>query len=226
MMLEIPGVFSADEARRFRDTLEKASWQDGRHTAGQIAARVKANEQLAQDDPVSQRLAGAVLERLAQLPRFLAAALPLKILPPRFNRYTGSGTYGDHIDSAIFSVPGTSHRIRGDLSSTIVFSEPSEYDGGELIVQGDLARHAIKLPAGSMILYPSGSLHQVTPVTRGTRFATFFWIQSLVRENSRRRILFDLDDTIQSMSPDEPDNPAVMRLTGVYHNLLREWAAT
>lgn len=226
MMVEIPGVFSPDEVRRFRELLEKAPWQDGRYTAGQIAARVKANQQLPQDDPISQQLANAVLERLSQVPRFLSVALPLKILPPRFNRYTGGGTYGDHIDSAIFSVPGTPHRIRGDLSSTIVFSDLSEYDGGELIVQGDFTRHTVKLPAGHMILYPSGSLHQVTPVTRGTRFAAFFWTQSLVREPNRRQMLVDLDETIQALATDTPDNPAVVRLTGLYHNLLRDWAVT
>ncbi len=226
MMVEIPGVFARDEVRRCRELLEQASWQDGRHTAGQIASRVKDNQQLAQDDPLAQQLANAVLERLAQVPRFLSAALPLKILPPRFNRYTGGGTYGGHIDSAIFSVPGTSHRIRGDLSATLFFSDPDEYDGGELIVQGDLARHTVKLPAGHMILYPASTLHQVTPVMRGVRFAAFFWIQSLVREANRRQMLVELDETIQAIAAETPDNPAVVRLTGLYHNLLRDWTIT
>jgi PKHD-type hydroxylase len=223
MMVEVPGVLAADEVLRCREMLEKASWQDGRHTAGKSAAGVKANQQIAQDDPVGQQLSNFILERLAQVPRFLSAALPLKILPPRFNRYTGSGSYGDHIDSAIFSVPGTPHRIRGDLSATLFFSDPSEYDGGELIVQGDFARHTVKLPAGHMILYPASTLHRVTPVTRGARFASFFWIQSLVREGNRRQMLLELDETIQSLAGETPDNPAVVRLTGLYHNLLRDW---
>lgn len=226
MMVEIPGVLTPDEVRRCREMLEQASWQDGRHTAGQIAARVKANQQLAQDDPLSQQLANFILERLGQVPRFLSAALPLKILPPRFNRYTGSGTYGDHIDSAIFSVPGTPHRIRGDLSATLFFSDPADYDGGELIVQGDFSRHTVKLPAGHMILYPASTLHQVMPVTRGARLAAFFWIQSLVREGNRRQMLLDLDDTIQALATEAPDNAAVVRLTGLYHNLLRDWTIT
>ena len=226
MMVEIPGVLTADEVRRCREALEKAPWGDGRHTAGHIAARVKANEQLADDDPLGQQLSASLLERLASVSRFIAAALPLKVLPPRFNRYTGSGTYGDHIDNSIFTIPGTPHRVRGDLSATLFISDPADYDGGELIVQGDFGRHQVKLPAGDMILYPSGSLHQVTPVTRGARYGAFFWVQSLVREGNRRAMLLELDDTIQSIATATPDSPAVVRLTGLYHNLLRDWSVT
>lgn len=226
MMLEIPGVLSADEVRRCREMLEKASWQDGRNTAGHVAARVKSNEQLAIDDPLARELSSSLLDRLASVNRFIAAALPLKVLPPLFNRYTGAGAYGDHIDNSIFTIPGTPHRVRGDLSATLFISDPADYDGGELTVQGEFGRHAVKLPAGSMILYSSGSLHEVTPVTRGVRYAAFFWIQSLVREDNRRAMLLELDDTIQSIAAQNPDDPTVVRLTGLYHNLLRDWAVT
>lgn len=226
MMVEIPGVLNADEVRRCREMLEKASWRDGRHTAGHVAARVKANEQLGDDDPLALQLSSSLLERLASVNRFIAAALPLKVLPPRFNRYIGSGSYGDHIDNSIFTIPGTPHRVRGDLSATLFISDPADYDGGELIVQGDFGRHQVKLPAGDMILYPSGALHQVTPVTRGARYGAFFWVQSLVREGNRRAMLLELDDTIQSIATATPDSPAVVRLTGLYHNLLRDWSVT
>lgn len=207
--------------------LETASWRDGRHTAGHLAARVKANEQLADDDPLALQLSSSLLERLASVSRFVAAALPLKVLPPRFNRYAGSGSYGDHVDNSIFNIPGTPHRVRGDLSATLFISDAADYDGGDLIIQGEFGRHQVKLPAGHMILYPASTVHQVTPVTRGGgRFAAFFWIQSLVREDNRRAMLLELDDTIQSITAQTPDSPAVVRLTGLYHNLLRDWAVT
>jgi PKHD-type hydroxylase len=226
MMVEIPDVLTPEEVRRCREALERANWHDGRHTAGHIAARVKDNQQLAQDDPLAVQLSSFILERLGQVSRFLAAALPLKVLPPRFNRYSGSGSYGDHIDSAVFSVPGTPHRIRGDLSATLFFSDADQYDGGELMIRGEFGSHRVKLPAGHMILYPASTFHQVTPVTRGARIAAFFWVQSLVREDNRRAMLLELDDTIQAVAKETPDNPAVARLTGLYHNLLRDWAVT
>jgi PKHD-type hydroxylase len=226
MMLEIPGVLSSDEVRRCREMLEKASWHDGRHTAGHVAARVKANEQLANDDPLALQLSASLLERLASVNRFIAAALPLKVLPPLFNRYTGAGTYGDHIDNSIFTIPGTPHRVRGDLSATLFISDAADYDGGDLVIQGEFGRHQVKLPAGHMILYPASTVHQVTPVTRGVRYAAFFWVQSLVREDNRRAMLLELDDTIQSIAAQTPDSAAVVRLTGLYHNLLRDWAVT
>ena len=226
MLVEIPEVLTPEEVRHCRDMLGRASWQDGRHTAGHTAVRVKDNQQLEHDDPAAQQLGAFVLERLSRTPRFIAGALPLKVLPPRFNRYTGSGSYGDHVDNAIFSVPGTSHRIRGDLSATLFLSDPAEYDGGELIIQGDFYRHQVKLPAGHMVLYPASTLHQVTSVTRGVRFGSFFWVQSMVREGNRRAMLLELDDTIQSLAAEAPESHAVVRLTGLYHNLLRDWAAT
>lgn len=226
MIQVIPDVLTPDELARFRELLGQAQWRDGRATAGHIAVRAKANQQLAQDDPLAQELADFLLERLGKIGRFVAAALPLKILPPRFNRYAGGGNYGDHIDNAIFTVPGEGVRIRGDLSSTLFLSDPDDYDGGELIIQGEFARHQVKLPAGSLVLYPASTFHQVTPVTRGARLAAFFWIQSLVREHSRRSLLLELDDTIQDLAGNNPELPAIGRLTGLYHNLLREWCDT
>lgn len=226
MIQVISDVLTPDELTRFRELLAQAQWQDGRATAGHVAARAKANEQLSQDDPLGQQLSEFLLERLGKISHFIAAALPLKVLPPRFNRYTGGGSYGDHIDNAIFSVPGAGVRIRGDLSSTLFLSEPGDYDGGELIIQGEFSRHQFKLPAGQMILYPASTFHQVTPVTRGSRLAAFLWTQSLVREHSRRALLFELDNTIQALARDNPEQPAVARLTGLYHNLLREWSET
>lgn len=222
----IPDVLTPAEVSRCRELLDRAAWQDGRQTAGHIAARVKHNQQLAQDDPLAAELSAFVLEKLSANSRFMAAALPLKVLPPRFNRYSDSGTYGDHIDNAIFAVPGTGVRVRGDLSATLFLSDVDEYDGGDLLIRGELATHQVKLPAGHMILYPANTFHQVTPVTRGIRLASFFWIQSLVREGSRRAMLLDLDDTIQDIAEELPDSDALDRLTGLYHNLLREWSDT
>ena len=222
MMLEIPDLLTPEQLRQCRAALERADWQDGKLTAGHQAASAKANQQLAQDDPLAQQLADFILAQLGQSPRFMAAALPLKVLPPRFNRYTGGGTYGDHIDNAVFSVPGTPHRIRADLSATLFFSDPDEYDGGELVVQDK----RIKLPAGHLILYSSGSLHRVEPVTRGARLASFFWIQSLVRQDDQRGVLLELDDSIQALRQQVPDSPELVRLTGIYHNLLRQWSQT
>ncbi|MFI8745462.1 Fe2+-dependent dioxygenase [Pseudomonas sp. NPDC077186] len=222
MLLQIPDLLSAEQLRQCRAALQTANWQDGRHSAGHQAVGVKANQQLAEDDPLAQQLAEFVLAQLGQSPRFMAAALPLKVLPPRFNRYAEGGSYGAHIDSAVFSVPGTPHRIRADLSATLFLSEPDEYDGGELVLQDQ----RIKLPAGHLLLYSSGSLHRVEPVTRGARLAAFFWVQSLVREQSQRDLLLELDDSIQALRRHLPDSPELLRLTGVYHNLLRQWSQT
>lgn len=226
MMLEIPAVLTPQEARQCRDALARAAWQDGRQTAGPMAARAKDNQQLADDDPLAVQLGDLILQRLGASPRFMAAALPLKVLPPRFNRYAGGGSYGDHIDNAVFSVPGTPHRIRSDLSATVFLSEPDDYDGGELTVQGERERHRFKLPAGHMVLYSATTLHHVTPVSRGMRIAAFFWIQSLVRADDQRAMLLELDDTIQALGASAPGDPALVRLTGLYHNLLRHWANT
>jgi PKHD-type hydroxylase len=226
MIITIPDILTPDEVGRFRDLLDGAEWQDGRGTAGHVAARAKHNQQIDQDDPRAAQLSNALLERLGSHGLFISAALPLRILPPRFNRYTGNGSYGDHIDNAIFSVPGSPLRVRGDLSSTLFLSDPDSYDGGELVFQHGVGAQRIKLPAGHMVLYPADTIHHVVPVTRGTRLAAFFWTQSLIRETHRRAMLFELDETIQSMVSSAPDNPAIVRLTGLYHNLLRDWSNT
>ncbi|WP_337187035.1 Fe2+-dependent dioxygenase [Phenylobacterium sp.] len=226
MMLAIPAVLSHEEVRAFRQDLRDASWRDGRATAGPVAERVKANQQLADDDPVAAQLGSLILERLARNERFLAGALPLKVLPPRFNRYAGGGVYGDHVDAAVFSVPGSPHRLRSDLSATLFLSEPDDYDGGELVIDGEFGPTCIKLPAGHMALYSARTVHRVTTVTRGERLAAFFWIESMVRETERREMLLELDDAIRALRVDTPDHPSVVRLTGLYHNLLRSWSQT
>lgn len=226
MLIEIPAVLSADEATGIRNRLERATWVDGGHTAGPIAGRVKSNHQLADDDPLGAELGAAIVERLAATSRFIAAALPLKVLPPRFNAYSGSAAYGRHIDSAVFSAPGSPERVRSDLSATLFLSEPDTYEGGELIAEHGFSRERIKLPAGHMLLYPANTLHQVTSVTSGIRYAAIFWIQSLVREQVRRSLLLELDESAQVLAARNADDPEVARLTGIYHNLLREWAET
>ncbi|GGC00924.1 PKHD-type hydroxylase [Oxalicibacterium flavum] len=226
MMLEIPGFLTPEQAEQFRDALLRQEWHDGRNTAGHMAARAKNNRQLAADDPVAQQLSDFILGALGNNPLFLSSALPLKVVPPMFNRYEGGGTYGDHVDGAIRSVPGTPHRVRTDISCTLFLSEPDSYHGGELVVSDTYGRHAVKLKAGDMVLYPGTSLHHVTPVTRGVRLAAFFWVQSLVRDDTQRTMLFELDTAIQQLSADAPDNPAVLKLSGVYHNLLRQWSDT
>ena len=226
MLVTISGLFSADEVREARTLLEAAEWQDGRATAGHIAARVKANQQLPLDHPIAKRLGDRILDKLSRTPLFIAAALPLRILPPRFNRYEGGGTYGNHVDNAIFSIPGTALRLRTDVSTTLFFSDPDEYDGGELIVEDSYGDQRVKLPAGDAIVYPGSSLHRGTPVTRGVRYASFFWTQSLVRSDEKRRILFDLDCAIQQLTADHPGHGSIDDFTGTYHNLLRLWSET
>lgn len=226
MFIEIPAVFTPEEAAGIRARLEQAAWSDGSRTAGHLAARAKANRQLADNDALGTELAAAIVDRLAATPRFIAASLPLKILPPRFNLYAGDGAYGRHIDAAVFSAPGSPERVRSDLSATLFLSEPASYEGGELIAEFGSVKQPVKLPAGHLLLYPANSLHQVTPVTGGARYAAFFWIQSLVREQSRRMILLELDDSIQALAARDAGDPEVVRLTGLYHNLLREWAET
>lgn len=224
MLLQIPDLFSADEVRDARAALEAADWIDGRATAGHRAARVKSNLQLALDDPTARRLGDAIVDRLGQTPLFIAAALPLRVLPPRFNRYEGDGAYGAHVDSAIFPIPGTALRVRTDISATLFFSDPDEYDGGELVIQDSFGDQRVKLPAGHLVIYPGNSLHHVTPVTRGTRYASFFWTQSLVQSDQTRRLLFELDTAIQALTADHPDHPSGDQLTNIYHTLLRQSA--
>lgn len=226
MMLQIPDLLTADQVRQCRQALEQAQWVDGRSTAGHQAVRAKQNLQLPPDSDVGRRIGDLILEALSRHPLFMSAALPLKVLPPRFNRYEGGGRYGNHIDGAVMSVPGTPHRIRTDISATLFFSNPDEYDGGELTVEDSYGAHTVRLPAGHMVIYPGTSLHRVTPVTRGTRYASFFWIQSLVREDSQRALLFELDKAIQQLTQKLDDDPSLPQLNGVYHNLLRRWTQT
>lgn len=225
MMVRIP-LMTKDQVALIRKRLDAAQWVDGRVTAGEQSARVKRNLQLPQDSRDAREIGDMILDALSLSPLFISAALPLKVFPPLFNRYEGGGNFGNHVDNAIRHIPGTPHRIRTDLSATLFFSEPEEYDGGELIIEDSFGSHAVKLPAGEMVLYPSSSLHRVTPVTRGARVASFFWLQSMVREDDRRRILFELDQSIQKLGTDVPDHPSVVELTHVYHNLLRTWADT
>ncbi len=224
MLLQVSNVLGADVVRQAREMLARAEWVDGRITAGPQSARAKDNLQLREDHPTARELGALILEALQRHPLFVSAALPLRVFPPLFNRYEGGGSFGSHVDNAIRQVPGTPHRIRTDLSATLFLSGPDEYDGGELCVEDTYGVHRVKLPAGDLVLYPATSLHHVTPVTRGARIASFFWIQSLVRDDAQRTLLFDLDTAIQRISQDVPDHPSAVQLTGIYHNLLRQWA--
>jgi PKHD-type hydroxylase len=223
MLLHLPQVLDADTVRHCRQLLDAAGWADGRHTAGSQSAQVKRNAQLPHADPATDVVGQIIRRALQGHGLFFSAALPKEIIKPLFNRYAGGQDFGDHIDNAVRGVPGTDIRIRTDLSATLFFSEPDEYDGGELVIEDSYGAHAVKLPAGDMILYPATSLHRVTPVTRGARIASFFWVQSMVRSCEQRRILFDLDQSIQALRAREGDNAETIRLTGVYHNLLRQW---
>lgn len=223
MLLAIPDVLSPSQVAEARRLLEGAEWVDGRATAGHQGARVKDNMQLPADSPAGQQVGRMILQALGNNPLFMSAALPLHVLPPMFNRYSGGQTFGTHVDGSIRSLPN-GQRIRTDLSCTLFFANPDEYDGGELVVEDTYGSKSVKLPAGHLILYPSTSLHQVTPVTRGTRLCSFFWLQSMVREDNRRSLLFDMDVAIQRLSAENPLHPSVVSLTGVYHNLLRDWA--
>lgn len=224
MLITIPDVLNAEQVAFCRAKLDAAQWGSGLMSAGHQGARVKNNQQLAQTDPLAIELGEMILQALGQNPLLMSFALPLRVLPPMFNRYTGGETFGNHIDGAIRNIPGTGMRLRTDLSCTLFFSNPDEYDGGELVIEDTYGTKGVKLPAGHLVLYPSTSLHQVTPVTRGTRTSSFFWLQSMVRDNDRRALLFDLDVGIQQVTGDQPDHPAAVRLTGAYHNLLRQWA--
>ena len=224
MLLQVPKVLDADQVAQCRRMLDDADWADGRITAGYQSAQAKHNLQLPEDAPVARELGDMILAALQRSPLFLSAALPLKVFPPLFNRYAGGHAFGNHVDNAIRQVRGTPHRIRTDLSATLFLSAPDEYDGGELVVEDTFGTHAVKLPAGDMILYPASSLHLVRPVTRGARTASFFWIQSMVRDDGERTVLYDLDRATQQVHRDLPDSPAALQLTGVYHNLLRRWA--
>lgn len=225
MLVHIPKVLSGEQLDRCRRLLEGAGWVDGNVTSGHQSARAKRNEQIREDDPAAREVGAAIVQALNADPLFVSAALPQQIFPPLFNRYGEGQQFGAHVDSAIRQHRQSGLRIRTDLSATLFFSAPEDYDGGELVIEDTYGTHRVKLPAGDLVLYPSSSLHQVTPVTRGVRMASFFWIQSLVPEDAQRRLLFDLDVSIQQLSQGDPSHLALVRLTGVYHNLLRRWAA-
>ena len=224
MLLQIPSVLSPDQVAAFRERLDRAAWIDGNVTSGHQSARAKYNEQLPEDGPEARELGAQVAEALQRSPLFFSAALPKTVFPPLFNRYREGMTFGSHVDGAIRTHAPSRLRIRTDLSATLFLSGPHEYDGGELLVEDTYGVQRVKLEAGSMVLYPATSLHRVEPITRGTRTASFFWIQSMVREDAQRSILFDLDMAIVRLTQSHPGDPALVGLTGTYHNLLRMWA--
>ncbi len=224
MLVTIPDLLTSEQVSHARQLLDQANWVDGRITAGAQSARAKDNEQLPEDHPAGRQLGELILAALGRNPLFISAALPARVFPPLFNRYRGGHSFGTHVDNAIRQIPGTAHRIRTDLSATLFLSGPDEYDGGELQVEDTYGLHSVKLPAGDLVLYPSTSLHHVRPVTAGARVASFFWIQSMVRDDGARTLLFDLDTAIQRVNLDTPAHAAAVPLTGVYHNLLRRWA--
>jgi PKHD-type hydroxylase len=228
MLLQIPDVLTADQVARARALLEGADWADGRVTAGYQSAKAKDNAQLPEESVVARELGAVVLEALSRNSTFFSAALPRRIYPPLFNRYAGGQSFGFHVDNAVRydRSRGGADPIRTDLSATLFLSAPEDYDGGELVIEDTYGTHAVKLRAGDLVLYPGTSLHRVTPVTRGQRLASFFWIQSLVREDAQRRLMFEMDVAIRRLTQDVPEHAALVQLTGVYHNLLRRWSDT
>jgi PKHD-type hydroxylase len=227
MLVCVPGVLSKDDVADFRRIMDESPWEDGRSTAGAQSALVKRNEQLPPDGEVARKLGNRIISALTANPRFLAAAIPLHIFPPLFNRYTASDGhhFGVHVDNAVRGDRLTGLRIRTDLSVTLFLSEPEEYDDGELVIEDTYGSHEIKLPAGDLVLYPASSLHLVTPVTRGARVASFFWLQSMIRDDQARSLIYDLDTAIQALVERlGRDDPETVKLTGIYHNLIRKWA--
>jgi PKHD-type hydroxylase len=227
MLISVSNILGKSDVADFRRIMDECDWEDGRSTAGAQSALVKRNEQLPPDSDVSRKLGKRIISALTANPRFIAAAIPLQIFPPLFNRYAASDGhhFGIHVDNAVRGDHLTGLRIRTDLSVTLFLSEPDEYDGGELVVEDVYGSHEIKLPAGDLVLYPASSLHMVTPVTRGTRVASFFWLQSMIRDAHARSLIFDLDTAIQSLVQRlGRDDPETVKLTGIYHNLIRYWA--
>jgi PKHD-type hydroxylase len=225
MLICVPDVLSKAEVAEFRSVMEDAAWEDGRSTAGAQSARVKKNEQLPPDSAVARKLGERIISALAGSPLFISAAIPRHIFPPLFNRYAGGHHFGIHVDNAVRGDHLSGLRIRTDLSVTLFLSEPEQYDGGELIIEDYYGSHTIKLPAGHLVLYPATSLHTVTPVTRGVRVASFFWLQSMIRDAHARSIIFDLDTAIQGIVERiGRDDPQTVKLTNLYHNLIRYWA--
>lgn len=228
MLVRIPDVLTPPQIEEARSILDTTDWVDGKVTAGYQSAKAKDNMQLPEGSPAAKKLGAMVLEALGKNALFLSAALPLHVFPPLFNRYSGGQSFGTHVDNAIRQVPGTGHRIRTDLSATLFFAGPDEYDGGELCIEDTYGVQRVKLPPGHMVLYPSTSLHHVTPVTRGARVCSFFWLQSMVRSDEHRTLLYDLDLATRRIAGEFAGQKAAedsaVQLTGVYHNLLRQWA--
>jgi len=227
MLICIPAVLGKSDVADFRRIMDDCAWEDGRSTAGAQSALVKRNEQLPPDSEVARKLGNRIISALTANPRFLAAAIPLRIFPPLFNRYVADGGhhFGVHVDNAVRGDHLTGLRIRTDLSATLFLAEPEDYDGGELVIEDTYGSHDVKLPAGDLVLYPASSLHLVTPVTRGVRVASFFWLQSMVRDAHARSMIFDLDSAIQNLTERlGRDDPETVKLTGIYHNLIRYWA--
>jgi PKHD-type hydroxylase len=225
VLIAIPDVLDPAGVTRIRALIDAADWIDGNATSGTQSALAKRNEQLPEDSVAAREAGGMILDALGQSALFVAAALPLKVFPPLFNRYAGGQDFGLHVDTAVRIKRGSDFRIRSDLSATLFLADPDGYDGGELVIEDQFGPQSVKLPAGHMVLYPASSLHRVAPVTRGVRVASFFWLQSMVRDDGARRILFDLDQGVQAIAAAQGQgDPATVRLTGVYHNLLRRWA--
>jgi PKHD-type hydroxylase len=224
MMVRIPNVLTTDQVARCREVMLKAAWVDGKVTAGHQSSQVKNNLQLPENSSEARELGGMVMQALARSQLFTSAVLPKQVFPPLFNRYDAGMTFGSHVDNSVRSHAVSGITIRTDVSSTLFISAPEDYDGGELVVEDTYGRHSVKLPAGDMIVYPATSLHHVTPITRGSRIASFFWTQSMIRDESRRALLFDLDMAIMRLGGDHPEHGSVVELTAVYHNLLRQWA--
>lgn len=225
MIHHIPNVLSKEQVEYFRTEMNKVEWVNGKVTAGTLSATVKHNQQLSEDHPLTHKLSTIILEQLGQHPLFLSAAIPQDIIPPLFNRYEAGEAFGMHVDNAIRRIRGTQERLRTDLSCTLFLSGPDEYQGGELVVEDTYGFHDIKLPAGDLILYPASSLHEVTAITQGCRVASFFWVQSMIRDDANRHMLFNLDQSIQNLRMSLGDrHQEVIQLTNIYHNLIRKWA--
>ena len=224
MLVEVPQVLTEDEVAHCRRVLEETDWIDGKVTAGFQSARAKNNLQVPETAPQAQELQRLILQSLKRNPLFTTAALPLRIFPPLFNRYDQGMHFGAHVDNALRFPPTGGGPIRTDVSVTLFLTDPATYDGGELVIEDTFGTQSVKLEAGSASVYPSSSLHRVEPVTRGSRWASFFWLQSMVRDDGQRRLLFEMDQAISSLSARTPDDPAVIQLTACYHNLLRRWA--
>lgn len=224
MIVQVPNVLNPEQLARCRTVMNRATWIDGRVTAGHQSAAVKYNRQLPENSTEAHELGDMIVAALERSPLFITAALPLRVFPPLFNRYEGGEAFGVHLDNSIRQIPGTPLRIRTDVSATLFLSAPEEYDGGELVIDDVYGEHAAKLPAGDMVVYPASSLHHVNPVTRGVRLASFFWVQSMVRDDGTRTLLFDLDMAINKVNRELPSHGAVVELTNCYHNLLRRFA--